>query len=181
MSTEQIYESSLRTPGQPRPTSKSVFEQSIQEGVRAGLFGLGAIVDNRPVCFYFGQPASVALSENEVLISKDLCLIQQQEVVIGTAQQDLSELGGVQGSDVTSTEGAEPQQAGEDVFRQLRLRFKLPRGKLSDVLSVIRYLQSKFEGTRVELSLEKGAMSERDYQDKVVEAFRQMGIDVERD
>jgi len=179
--TEQIYESSLRTPGEARPVSRTVFERSIEEGVKAGLFGLGAIVDNRPVCFYFKQPASVALSENEVLIAKSLCLVQQQEIVVGTAPDTQSVLGDEQGSDVASTEGAEPPQVGAEVIRRLRLRFRLPGGKLSDVISVIRYLQSKFEEARVELSLEKGSMSERDYQDKVAEAFRQMGIDVERD
>jgi hypothetical protein len=70
---------------------------------------------------------------------------------------------------------------GEDRIDNLRLRFRLPSGKLSDILSVIRFLQTKFKATEVELLLEEGSMSERDYEDKIEEAFRQMGINLERE
>ena len=48
------------------------------------------------------------------------------------------------------------------------------------MLQVIRYLQTKFEAIGVELALDNGGISERDYEDKIEEAFRQMGIDLER-
>jgi hypothetical protein len=179
--TEQIYESSLRTPGEPRPINRTVFEHSIEEGVSAGLFGLGAMVDKRPVCFYFEQSASVALAENEVLMRKELCIIQQQQVVVDTTQDTFVSLETELDSDVVRSESADVLHTGEDRIDNLRLRFRLPSGKLSDILSVIRFLQTKFKATEVELLLEEGSMSERDYEDKIEEAFRQMGINLERE
>jgi len=178
--TEQIYESSLRTPGEPRPTSREVFERSIAEGVTTGLFGLGILLENRPVCYYFEQTPSVALSENEVMMSKNLCIIQQQQVVIGTSEGTLVPPDDESATGVTSDTGIKVPQATDDAITKLRLIFRLPSGKVSDVLQVIRYLQTKFEAIGIELALDNGGISERDYEDKIEEAFRQMGIDLER-
>lgn len=179
--TEQIYESSLRTPGEPRPISREVFERSIAEGVTTGLFGLGILLENRPVCYYFEQTPSVALSENEVMMSKNLCIIQQQQVVIDTSLDTLIPSDDESATGVTLVTGIKaPQATDDDAITRLRLIFRLPRGKVSDVLQVIRYLQTKFEAIGMELALDNGGISERDYEDKIEEAFRQMGIDLDR-
>ncbi|MEW6380665.1 MAG: DUF499 domain-containing protein [bacterium] len=78
VSTDQLYQSSLKTPGEPRPKSKAVLEQGISEGVRMGLFGLGEMENDAPVCRYFKEPASIAFSENEVMISEALCNEQRK-------------------------------------------------------------------------------------------------------
>ncbi|MDI6791676.1 MAG: DUF499 domain-containing protein [bacterium] len=77
--TEQLYQSSLKTPGETRPRSKSVLEEGITEGVRNGLFGLGEVEDDKPICRYFKEQASVAFSGNEVIISEALCQEQRKK------------------------------------------------------------------------------------------------------
>ena len=46
-------------------------------------------------------------------------------------------------------------------------------------MGVMNLLQSKFETLGVELTAIDGMISEQDYEDKIKEAFRQMGIDLE--
>jgi hypothetical protein len=38
-----MYDSMLKTPGERRPTGPNVIEESIKQGVKQGLFGLGEI------------------------------------------------------------------------------------------------------------------------------------------
>ncbi len=179
VSSENIYESSLRTPGEPRPVSKEVFERCIEEGVSAGLFGLGAIIENRPVCYYFEEPPSVALSDNEVVMSKELCIKQKDQGVVDLEQDVL-----VEETETTTESGLAVDESGEPLpeheITKLQIKFRLPNDKLSDVLSVIRLLQTKFESTKLAILFENGGMSKSDFEDKVEEAFTQMGIDLER-
>ncbi len=179
VSSENIYESSLRTPGEPRPVSKEVFERCIEEGVSAGLFGLGAMIENRPVCHYFEEPPSVALSDNEVVMSKESCIKQRDQGVVDTEQDVL-----VEDTETTTESGLPVDESGEPIpeheITKLHMKFRLPNDKLSDVLSVIRLLQTKFGSTKLAILFEDGGMSKSDFEDKVEEAFTQMGIDLER-
>lgn len=107
-------------------------------------------------------------------------IVQQQQVVIGTSVGPPVPPDDESGTGVTSGTGIEPPQETDDAITKLRLIFRLPSGKVSDVLQVIRYLLTKFEAIGMELALDNGEISERDYEDKIEEAFRQMGIDLER-
>jgi len=42
-------------------------------------------------------------------------------------------------------------------------------------------LQSKFETLEIELIAKDGAISEQDYEDKIMETFRQLGIELEEE
>jgi hypothetical protein len=50
---------------------------------------------------------------------------------------------------------------------------------MSDIWQVVRLLQSKFGRLEVELLADNGEMSEQDYEDKVKEAFHQLGVELE--
>ena len=52
-STEQIYQSTLKTPGEPRYINKSILENAISDGVINGIFGLGILENNTPKCEYY--------------------------------------------------------------------------------------------------------------------------------
>jgi len=62
--------------------------------------------------------------------------------------------------------------------RRLRLQFTVPKGKVSGLMGVMNLLQHKFDRLDVVLSAEHGAISEQEYEDKIQEAFRQLGIEV---
>ena len=59
------------------------------------------------------------------------------------------------------------------------MRFKVPRGKISNIMGIMNLLQSKFENLEIEIVATDGSISDQDYEDKIMEAFRQLGIDTE--
>ncbi len=182
--TERLYQASMRTPGEARPANKSVLEQGIIDGVLKGIFGIGELEGDKPVCHYFKEHASIAFTDNEVLISDQICREQKKkeerpETLSATAkgqspkssEQDsfISEKL-VQGSKGVSGEG----------FREnLLFRFIVPRGKVADIMRVLNYLQSKFNTLEIELIATEGKISNQDIEDKIREAFRQLGIEIE--
>ncbi|MGB9617733.1 MAG: DUF499 domain-containing protein, partial [Desulfomonilaceae bacterium] len=177
--TEQLYQSTLRTPGEMRTVGRDAWESAIKEGVGAGLFGLGEMEGDKPVCRYFKQSPTVAFSGGEVLIKADLCRVEPakesappDEIAPGS---DFPLTASPHAPDVMS-DLAKPQ---EQRTSRIKLRFILPKGKASNLLGVINFIQTNFGELRVELHAQDGGMSQQDYEDKVLEAFRQMGVEVE--
>ena len=94
--TEQLYQSLFRTPGETR-IDKKVLEQGINEGVRMGLFGLGELENDKPICRYFKELPSLAFSGNEVMINEALCREQWRKDELSEqdiTRQEISEMPG---------------------------------------------------------------------------------------
>jgi len=181
VSTSQLYQSSLKTPGEARATSQQAWDTGIAEGVRSGLFGLGEIKDDKPVCHYFKQESSVAFTDNEILIKAEICQAQMAE---RQAQVNLAQ-GNMPSSTVNSATStfipnapATYPKAG--LYQQLDFNFTVPKGKVASLMGVLNYLQSKYEHMDISLHLDKGQMTDQEYEDKVKEAFSQMGIDLDK-
>ncbi|MDD5510539.1 MAG: DUF499 domain-containing protein [Dehalococcoidales bacterium] len=180
-STRQIYQSALRTPGETRLTDRSVLEQGIVEGVRSGLFGLGELQNDKPLCHYFRESPTVAFSGSEVLIQETICQDQKQreEAVSGKGT-------GTMPLEPTPASGIKeaPAKWGEDTSvvqgkGKVRLKFRVPKGKVAQIMGVMNLLQSKFDSLEIELLAADGEISEQDYEDKIKESFRQLGIEVD--
>ncbi|NOQ32721.1 MAG: DUF499 domain-containing protein [Methanosarcinales archaeon] len=181
--TEQLYQSSARTPGEVRITRREVWEDGISEGVREGLFGLGELEGEEPVCRFFGKSTSVALSGSEVIIREDICATQREMTddrrsgyPTGTDKTDegepcIGDSGTVLpiGPELTVSEK-------ESVRKKIHLKFTLPKGKVAGIMGVMNLLQSNFDRLEIELLAEGGEISESDYDNKIEEAFRQLEI-----
>jgi len=177
-STQQIYQSSLRTPGETRFTDHSVLEQGIVEGVQSGLFGLGELQNNKPLCHYFREPPTVAFSESEILVSEALCLEQKQKGETVLVTPGLTEAAPVPEIKVEPAKWSRgtPIIPGKS---KVQLRFEVPKGKVSQIMGVMNLLQSKFGFLEIEIIATNGEISEQDYEDKIKESFRQLGIEVD--
>ena len=179
VSTTQLYQSSLKTPGEARATNQNAWDTGIAEGVRQGLFGLGEIKDEKPLCRYFKAECSVAFTDNEILIKAEICLAQaaaqndQVNLVQGTMLSGAVNEAGTSASAPAVT----PPTTGR--YQQLNFNFTVPKGKVASLMGVLNYLQSKYDHMDVSLHLDKGQMTEQEYEDKVKEAFRQMGIKID--
>ncbi len=177
VSTEQIYQASLKTPGETRMTSSAVLEQGIVEGVKMGIFGLGEITDGRPVCRYFKQQPTVSLSPHEVIISEAVCNEQRKKEERTPGEAATPSGKGVQPPLIDVPPGTKKAEIpGKDA---VRLKFKIPKGKVANIMGVMNLLQSNFQKLEVELSASDGRISEQDYEDKIMETFRQLGIEIE--
>lgn len=183
VSTAQLYQSSLKTPGEARATSQQAWDTGIAEGVRQGLFGLGEVMDDKPICQTFKREASVYFTDTEILIRAEICQAQMEE----REKQTTFKSGGGASSPVSEpvagnavVGGATPPTSSPTLkgFKQLSFNFTVPKGKVSNLMGVLNYLQSKYERMDVNLNLQNGELSEQEFEDKVKEAFRQMGVDI---
>ncbi len=177
-STQQIYQSALRTPGETRLTGRSVLEEGIVEGVQSGLFGLGELQNDKPVYRYFRELPAVAFSGNEILISEASCLEQRQK------QETISIV--PESIDTPKQSDKEKEPAKWSAFTsitprksQVQMKFHVPKGKVAQIMGVMNLLQSKFGSLEIKIVATNGEISEQDYEDKIKESFRQLGIDVD--
>ena len=182
--TEQLAQAGLRTPGEVRVVSREAWEAGIAEGVRQGLFGLGALEGDRPVCRYFGKGEEpfVGLAGSEVIIRAEVCQAQLAAAAEQPRYPPPPEVGVAIGEAETAGAGPAPGEAGGRVplalRRHVRLHFTVPKGKVSGLMGVLNLLQYKFRRLDVTLVAEEGEISEQEYEDKVRETFRQLGIEV---
>ena len=184
--TEQLAQAGLRTPGETRVVSRQAWERGIAEGVRQGLFGLGALEDNKPVCRYFKEEPFVGLAGSEVIIRAEVCQAQREAKAAQPSYRPPEEVSTAIQEVGSTVVGEAPEGAGTagperlpGLLRQrLRLQFTVPKGKVSGLMGVMNLLQHKFNRLEVVLTAEEGEISVQDYEDKIKEAFRQLGIEV---
>lgn len=177
--TEQLYQACLKTPGESRPLSKTALDQGIAEGVKMGHFGLGELEGNNVICRYFKELPTVAFSETEVIISEALSYEQKKKEEIPPIPEYEQKEPHVP-LKIGDKEPEWKTPGTETISREsIQLRFKVPKGKVAGIMGVMNLLQSKFETLEVELTAMDGAISEQDYDDKIKEAFIQLGVEVD--
>ncbi len=176
VSTEQLYTAGLTTPGETRIVSKSVWEQGITDGVSKGLFGLGEVEDGKPVCHYFKEEPSVALLGNEVIIREEVCKAAAEPEGETGGEEGISER---IGAATAGSQTAEIELREVEGRNRLQLSFSVPRGKVAGLMGMINFLHEKFATLKLTLLAEEGQISEQEYEDKIKETFRQLGIETE--
>ncbi|MEK9150161.1 MAG: hypothetical protein AAB267_08980, partial [Candidatus Desantisbacteria bacterium] len=144
-------------------------------GVSIGLFGLGEVENDKPVCRYFKEKPSIAFSGNEVMIGASLCQEQRKK-----EEEPVSEPLLYPQPEPKAPLKVGEQEIGLPVKKQVELRFQVPKGKVSNIMGIMNLLDNKFETLKIEIIANDGAISEQDYEDKIEEAFRQLGIRLDK-
>jgi len=177
--TRQIMENWSRTPGELRVPDVEAWRRGIAEGVARGLFGVGEVENDAPRCRWFREKPSIAFADSEVIIREDLCSQQlalqgetKSQPEMGVREQALGIWDDKKGKPDT------PIRETEKSYRTVRLHLIVPPGKVSNVLGVLRFLQEKFAYMELTVHVTQGSISEEDYEMKIRETFRQMGVDV---
>jgi hypothetical protein len=173
----QLRDAMSKTPGERRVVNSGVLEDSIRQGVKQGLFGLGEVKESgNLVCQFFKEDPVISFGETESLIKDAVCAAQRdgtgKELVAPTVEGTIDSLGGVGQTD------AFPPAIGR-IMKDVELRFRIPRGKVSQIMGVMNYLQSKFQTLDLELKAKDGSLSEEEYSSKIREALRQLGVRLE--
>jgi len=175
--TRQILQAGYRTPGEPRVKDKTVLERAIIEGVQKGIFGLGEIENENPICRYFQEIPSIGFGELEVLINAETCKEQKEKILSTTVEKTQYSDSGInihehsESINEPSTEIA----VADDTIYNVQIPIVVPKGKVSDVLSIVRYLQGKFENIKIIINASNGKISKQEYENKISEALRQLG------
>jgi len=206
--TKNIIDSFYTTPGKIRIVSDKVLKDCIKEGVNKGLFGIGELEENKPICHYFKEEAYPVLVENEILIRAELCKpeirVSDEDLQIYISKmrtsQKKEELDVIK-KDIPwdklllkqeemleniihmvsdKLEGYKPQK---DKYKSIDLKLDVPSGKLSDVVRMVNYIKSVFNqvDVKVEIFSKNGEMLKSDYEDKIKEAINQASIIVEEE
>jgi len=55
---------------------------------------------------------------------------------------------------------------------------RIPKGKVSQLLGLLNYMQTKYDKIEVKISASDGSMKKEEFENKIKEALRQMGIEV---
>ena len=170
--TKKILESFYKTPGEIRIISDELLKDAIRDGVRKGLFGIGDIGKEKPICRYFMTDCSPTLVEGEVLIKAELCKLKEPRKGI---EIGIKKKGGELEGPVTP-----PPKGG---YQNLNLRLNVPSGKLSDIVRMVSYLKTKFDQVdiRIEIATRGGEIPNSDYEDKIKEAINQANIIIEKE
>ena len=175
--TEKIFEASLNTPGETGFVSKTVLEEGIRTGVVAGLFGLGELDGETIHCRFFKQSPSVAVSGQEIMIAEAICEEQTKPATPAASTDDpvYPEPTDEHTQPGIKKEATPDYTTGRD---RVTLRFAVPKGKVSSIMGVMNLLQLKFDSLAIEITATGGQISDQDYEDKIMETFRQLGIEV---
>lgn len=172
-----------------KEVSEDARRRCIIAGVQQGLFGLGVLEDGEIRCMAYKESPTVALAGNEIIIRADICEAQREQQVEvpppSPRDDDLTRRGGTSSGTREISSGGPVQDADvtfsppEPVRRAVTLRFTVPRGQVSGLLGVLNLLQYKFNRLEIALHATEGEMSEQEYDSKILEAFRQLGIEWE--
>ena len=169
VSTKKIYENSLRTLGEDRILSKDLLQRCIEEGVKQGVFCLGELKDGEIIPIYWKKEATVGLGEYEVLIDPDICT-QELEIKVEEISQEERKI---------EPESYKEPESKKETLPKLELPpMKIPKGKVSQILGLLNYLQSKFDDVEIIIRAENGYIDKEDYERKIKEVLRQLGLNL---
>ncbi|HDI10137.1 MAG TPA: ATP-binding protein [Euryarchaeota archaeon] len=176
--TLDIWESTLRVPGEVRLANREILAEGIINGVESRCFGLGTEEKGNPLCKHFGKRPNVTFRENEILLRKEMCEIRSIKTPVRKARKD-------RGIEIKRKERGEVIQKSEEI-REIELTLTLPfiGGKMADLIRVFNFLKTKFDNLEmtIDLRASSGGISKRDYENKVKEALIQIGeLKIERE
>ena len=172
LKVQQIYDSMMKTPGEVRYVNRNSVEESLVEGVKQGLFGLGDIKTNHdqkemPICRFFKEEVSV-VDPNYIIMADRICKAEQigMEPIQNNTSHPATDMG--------------PRVPIPDPGRQkINLSFDVPRGKISHIMGILNLLQQRFGSMHLTVTAQKGSISEDDYVNKIKEALKQIGVETE--
>ncbi|MCX7611496.1 MAG: hypothetical protein N2043_07910 [Ignavibacterium sp.] len=177
VSTESIYTSCLTVPGFFRISSSTVLENAIEQGVREGLFGIGVLEGNSPICKYYKNITTVYFEPNELIIKDSICKEQiEKNKEAQTENPPLGEINNPTQSPTQKEPITEEDKEEKNILTELQLKFEIPKGKVSSILGLINYIRSKFDNFEIQIIANNGKLTKAEYDDKILESLRQLGI-----
>jgi len=175
----KLYEAFLKTPGELRLASRGALEEGIKNGVKEGLFGWGVIEGGMPVCRRINDDIIIEFSDDEVIISPELCdkkVIEETSPVISGKENKISPV------EITELAGEYAGSSSEKIL-SLRLKLNVPAGQISTIAKIANHLKNNFSKCEVEITISatEGQIEKTDYENKILEALRQARVDIKEE
>ena len=170
--TSNLWESMLSVPGERRPTTRQVLQNSIIKGVLNGEFGLGELKDNKPILKYFQKEPTVSFDPGEILISASLCGLEEYKCskcdFKSTSKEKLDSH-----SEIHSIKPVPAQSSStpEDI---LDFRFNVPEGQINNISQMLLNIASHYKDLQLHIRASSGNMSKNDIE-MIKETLKQIG------
>jgi hypothetical protein len=183
--TKKLLDTFYRIPGEPRIKDKYTLQKAIADGVLKGIYGLGELDGDKPVCIYIKEQPEIGFSDNEIIIKENLCTKKYEEdkhpqVTIKTEENVVKGSNASGSLDIQAV--VEPKEPNEYEIaeKSINLSFKIPKGKASDIFRIVNLIQTQFESVHIDIKATDGSMSKQDYQNKIIEALQQLNIEIDK-
>ncbi len=178
VSISDIYQSSLKTRGEARFKDLETLLKAVKEGVKQGIFGAGIKTEEGIDCLFFREDADI-LDENYIIIRKELCEnTYKQEKTETPAEKVAQPVAEYKPQDKETTHGFEETKAKKSSGRDIvEISIKLPKNKALEIGRLLNSLDMYFDDIEITITAKNGHISENDYEMKIMETLRQLGID----
>lgn|GEM_PF-4246889 len=183
---KNILDSFYRTPGEIRLVSEEAFKRAIKDGVEKGLFGFGVLKDHKPVCKAFMEVCSPSLTEEEIIIRKELCATpEQKEQTVKPTGEKVVEASINQSETAYEVEEETVERSerfAEKKFSNVEFVVELSEGSIHELAKVVRDLSYKFNrvSVKVTISATDGEISKSECENKILETLYQIGNVLEK-
>ena len=173
--TLNLLNTMLSVPGDLRPANIDVLKEAISKGVKDGEFGLGYIVDGRPVVKHFKEDVLPYLEQGEVLVPPSMCNEAEEKDVSNKRDNETSSTGDLT-SHAQSNQSDKHDETESDPITAFHIEFNVPEGQVNNVSKIMLRIASSFKDLRVNISGNDGKITKHDI-DMIKEALRQMGAE----
>lgn len=171
--TSNLFESMLKTPGERRPTHRSVIEQAIIDGVLKGEFGIGELENGIPKPKLFKKQSSVSFEPSEIILQASLCE-EEPEFFCDkcghktSTQEELDE-------HLESHIQVEDSETSEtdDIIKSLDFDFTVPEGQINNISQMLLKIASNYNSLKIRVEASDGSMTQHDL-DLIKETLRQI-------
>ncbi len=118
-----------------------------------------------------------ALGKTVKEIPRDDLSSEQEEIIENEIEKRRRELG------PTPPPEPPPEPPFVESYHRIRLRLKVPSGRLSDIARMVTYIKQKFDqvDVGVDISTQEGEITKPDYEDKIKEAIYQADVEIEEE
>lgn len=160
INTSTLYESMLKIRGNRRPVGRNVIEAAIKHGVSQGIFGLGRVNSNDPVCTHFKEDnILIEFSDDEILIHSSLCTKMK-------SPEPDPEISSIESNNHSTLHSKDTNALNFDV--------QVPEGKMIDFVRALMLVNTRFRTIEFKVCAKDGTIADTDIE-KLREALNQMG------
>jgi len=176
---KKLYNAFLSTPGEIRLVSKQKIIESIKEGVKNRLFGIGVLKDNELI-----ENMEIEKFNN---IEDGFVITSEVEDMRRDNISSTNEKAATKKSDENNDNNKELEDKDEieafKKFSKMKLVLDVPSQNISTISKVANFLKTKFNNIsiKIEIDMDKGEIAENEYENGVLEAFFQSGIKIEKE
>ena len=181
-----IFDASLKTRGEVRFLNLEVLIDAVKEGTKQGIFGIGREEKGKIVCEHIESEPEY-MDENFLIIERETCKAnlrvdrKNREETTGKDEQTLETR---EKSELNYGQENKEETQGQYVLKdsnnlsQVNLAFRLPKGNALEIGRLLNILDLYFEEIEIIIKATNGKISRNDYENKIEETLRQLGISV---